>query len=93
MIERDDICRAAERIATFVAIRGDDVTLNPLFETVGLTEDGLVHMIEHLDALNVRIGDAGGFVMGALFALLAVDHDGIGPQFTANDFEELLKPI
>jgi hypothetical protein len=93
MIERDDVCRAAERFATFVAVRGDDVSLNPFFETVGLTEDTLVHMIEHLFALGVRIDDSGPFVMGALFALLAADYDGLEPQFTDADFEELLRPI
>lgn len=93
MIEPDDVCRAAQRISDFVALRGDQVKLNPLFRTVGLDEESLVHMIQHLDALNVSISDVGAFTMGALFALLAVDHDGIGPQFTDDDFEELLKPL
>lgn len=92
MIERDDVCRAAERIADFVAVRGDDISLNPLFETVGLSEPILVHMIEHMLDMAISVKDPAAFVMGALMALLSVDHDGVGPQFTDADFEELLRP-
>jgi hypothetical protein len=92
MIERSDVCAAAQRISDFVAIRGDDVTLEPLFESVGLTEPVLVHMVEHLCALGCTI-DPGSLTMGALIALLAVDHDGQNVEITDDDLTELLSPL
>lgn len=92
MIERDDVCRAAERISTFVAVRGDDVSLDPLFTMVGLDDEILVHICEHMLAMGIEIDRTGPVVMGALIAPLAAEKDVV-PQFTDSDFEELLKPL
>jgi hypothetical protein len=90
MIEHDAVCHAARRFADYVALHGEDHSLEDLFGSVGLDEATLTHMLVHCRALGLTL-DARPFILGALFALLSLDRTVI--ELTPNDITELLRPL
>lgn len=85
----DDVCSAAQRMVD--AFRADN-SLSPLYESVGLDQPTVVHMIEHALDLGISV-EPSSFCTGALLALLAVGHADTSMTFTDHDASELLKPL
>jgi hypothetical protein len=93
LIPAERVCEAARVMEGFESVQGDKASLDPLFNSVGLTPDVLKHTGEHGALLGIFSGENSRdplyFALGMLWMGLMLNHSP--EELSDSDLTELLR--